>query len=263
MATVAGVQRVDPRSLQMGLDIGGQGRVNQVMTGPLGVDVDNDGEVDVIITPEMLRAFALSQGTPVSQAGQDIRKTQPAPPTPPTVPVFTGPPTTIQGPPAAPVMLPPTITTAPAVRMPMVPTPAQPAQPAQPARPAQPAQFAPQPARPAQFAPQRPRPGPVPVQVEAYAATPPTPPQPKPAPVIRKTQRIVEKPVEVVEYVYHPMPAQRPPEKIKPMTERPANCPFEWITVPVKTWTPVEHTYHDPRPDIGCTLIGAWEPEHH
>eukprot|EP00429_Kryptoperidinium_foliaceum_P006912 CAMPEP_0176024166 /NCGR_PEP_ID=MMETSP0120_2-20121206/11805_1 /TAXON_ID=160619 /ORGANISM="Kryptoperidinium foliaceum, Strain CCMP 1326" /LENGTH=30 /DNA_ID= /DNA_START= /DNA_END= /DNA_ORIENTATION= len=30
----------------MGLDIGGRGRVTQLMKGPLGVDVDNDGEVD-------------------------------------------------------------------------------------------------------------------------------------------------------------------------------------------------------------------------
>mmetsp|Transcript_119870 Transcript_119870/g.382661 ORF Transcript_119870/g.382661 Transcript_119870/m.382661 type:complete len:256 (+) Transcript_119870:83-850(+) len=57
-------QRADPRSLTMGLDIDGDGRMDQLMHGPLGIDVDNDGIIDVVITPEQLRAFLIEQGLP-------------------------------------------------------------------------------------------------------------------------------------------------------------------------------------------------------
>jgi len=48
----------------MGLDLDGDGKMDQLMQGPLGVDVDNDGSIDVVITPEQLRAFLVTQGVP-------------------------------------------------------------------------------------------------------------------------------------------------------------------------------------------------------
>jgi len=69
--------QANPRRLSMGLDLNNTGRVQQIMQGPLGVDVDNDGEVDVVITPEQLRAFALQHGTAVTAAGKRVLSEQP------------------------------------------------------------------------------------------------------------------------------------------------------------------------------------------
>lgn len=86
--------RADPRRLSMGLDLHGTGRVTQMMQGPLGVDVDNDGTVDVVITPEKLMAFALRRGTAVTPAGRQALAAQPgaaaasaAPAAPCTLPI--------------------------------------------------------------------------------------------------------------------------------------------------------------------------------
>lgn len=75
----------------MGLDINNDGKVNQVMTGPLGVDVDNDGSVDVVITPEKLMAWALKRGTVVTPAGNRAKPQVPVPemPVPQPIPVPT------------------------------------------------------------------------------------------------------------------------------------------------------------------------------
>jgi len=74
--------QANPRRLSMGLDLNNTGRVQQIMKGPLGVDVDNDGVVDVVITPEQLLAFALQRGTAVTAAGKRVLSEQPDAATP-------------------------------------------------------------------------------------------------------------------------------------------------------------------------------------
>jgi len=82
----SGLMNQDPRTLAMGLDLNGDGQVNQIMRGPLGVDVDNDGTVDVVISPERLLQWVIQQGKPVTAAGAAALPPQPRAP-PPKIPV--------------------------------------------------------------------------------------------------------------------------------------------------------------------------------
>jgi len=64
----------------MGLDLNNDGRINQLMTGPLGVDVNNDGQVDLVITPEQLRALIRQHGIPVTQGAGNVADYRPLAP---------------------------------------------------------------------------------------------------------------------------------------------------------------------------------------
>mmetsp|Transcript_93277 Transcript_93277/g.200195 ORF Transcript_93277/g.200195 Transcript_93277/m.200195 type:complete len:385 (-) Transcript_93277:98-1252(-) len=70
-------------SFSMGLDLNNDGRINQVMSGPLGVDIDNDGTVDVVITPEQLRTMVveqrLAQGASGTSSDVAVAATAPTP----------------------------------------------------------------------------------------------------------------------------------------------------------------------------------------
>merc|ERR1719401_1187317 len=102
LSSRAWVDRIDPKNLTMGLDLDNSGRIDQLMQGPLGVDVNNDGIIDVVITPEQLRQFIMEE----AQAQRRPPPSQPAmgPPRP-------------QTPPSPPLQMPPVVRVAPPVRM--------------------------------------------------------------------------------------------------------------------------------------------------
>lgn len=73
------IVRDNPMELQMGLDTDQSGRVNQLMRGPLGVDIDNDGSIDLIIAPERMRAMVLEEANRVQAATAVSINSQPSP----------------------------------------------------------------------------------------------------------------------------------------------------------------------------------------
>lgn len=222
---------MDPRNLTMGLDLSGDGRVNQLMTGPLGVDVDNDGTVDVLITPAKLKAWALAKGKAVTPAGVEAQKgSNPASPSSPSSPVSPG--GGFPQPPSVPPVALPTPVPAPVPAVPYA------------------AFSAPQPVPSYPYA--------------AWTATAPAPQQPAstgPA-YPRVVREVVDKPIVVQEVRNRPVYVDR--VVYKPVFREHER---EFLNVEVKTIQRqrrpqgANFPYHDPM--RGCDFWGTFKPEPH